>query len=327
MRNLYRIYKEMSFERKTILKTIAGLCFSTVLASGKLIIGLFTDYNLCTIAIYTFALLLSKLECVLGVKSSKRTFKTRNILIAVFLFVASFFYIGFMCRMLFIRRQVKEYTLVYVVLLAFISFAELGFASAGIIRTKNKGHFYRDIKIINFCIALIAILTTQMAILDYATTVNTDVFNACTGIGVGVFIALCAVYISVAPKISVMDREHNVFILKDENKNNLTEAEDETLEIILTKSRVYGSYVYRAKVQNGRIDGNIGREKSLWVRMHVLLKILCCILSEILIFVWFVGRVIFFFRTIDLPRKLEKIMLRNGFHKLLTEPIELRLPY
>ncbi len=55
MRNIVRKYKELSFEQKTIYKTIIGLCFSAVLASGKLVIGLFTDYNLISIAVFTLS--------------------------------------------------------------------------------------------------------------------------------------------------------------------------------------------------------------------------------------------------------------------------------
>ncbi len=315
MRKLVRRYREMSFEQKTVLKTVLGLCFSAVLASGKLIIGLFTDYNLCIIAVYTFAILLSKLECVLGLKSNKLPFKKRNLLIAVFLFVASVLYIGFMSRLFFIERKTKAYSLIYVEMLAFISFVELGFAIAGILRTKNRGHFYRDIKLINFCIAVIAILTTQMTILDFATTEYTDVYNAFTGIGVGGFIAICAVYILIAPEISVIDREHNVFVLKDKFKNNLINMENATADILLCRSYVYGSYIYHADIKGGQIDGHIKRDKSLWKRMHVLLKILCCILSEILIFVWLAGRFIFFLRSVNIPKRLERKMKLNGFDK------------
>lgn len=317
MKNLIRKYREMSFEQKTIIKTILGLCFSTVLALGKLVIGLFTDYNMISIAVYTFGILLAKLECVLGIKSNKLTFKQRNILIAVFLFLSSFFYIGFMYRMFFIERTLKDNGMIFVLLLAFISFLELGFAIAGLIRTKNKGHLYRDIKIINFCIALVAILTTQMAILNL--TSETDVVsiaNAYTGIGVGIFIALCAVYILFAPKISVVDREHNVFVLKDETKNKLINMENDTVEILLCRSNVYGSYIYRAIVQDGQVNGHIERGTTLWKRMHIILKIICCILSEILLFVWLFGRLIFMFRSINLPKRLERKMKNNGFAKV-----------
>ncbi len=49
MRNIIRKYRELSFEQKTVYKTIIGLCFSAALACGKLVIGLFTDYNLISI--------------------------------------------------------------------------------------------------------------------------------------------------------------------------------------------------------------------------------------------------------------------------------------
>jgi cbb3-type cytochrome oxidase subunit 3 len=317
MKNLIRKYKELSFEQKTIIKTILGLCFSAILASGKFVIGLFTDYNMISIAVYTSGILLAKLECVLGAKSNKLTFKQRNILVAFFLFLSSVFYIGFMCRMFFIERRLKNNSMIYVLLLAFISFVELGFAIAGLLRIKNKGHLYRNIKIINFCIALVAILTTQMAILNM--TSETDVVsiaNAYTGIGIGIFIALCAVYILFAPKISIIDRENNVFELKDETKNKLINMENDTAEIPLCRSKVYGSYIYCATIANGQVNGNIERGTTLWKHMHILLKILCCILSEILLFVWLIGRLIFMFRSINLPRRLENKMSKNGFEKI-----------
>lgn len=315
MRNLICKYKELTFEHKTVLKTILGLCFSSILACGKLIIGLFTDYNLISIAVYTFGILLAKLECVLGLKTNKRTFKQRNLLVAVFLFISSIFYIGFMCRMFFIERKIKDNGMVYVLLLAFISFVELGFAITGLFNSKVKGHYIRNIKIINFCIALIAILTTQMSIINMTSNSGiVDISNAYTGIGVGIFIAICAVFILIAPKTGVIDREHNVFALKYADKNTLINLDNATVEIVLSRSNVYGSYVYRATIQDGNtIDGNIEREKSLWKRMHVILKIICCILSEILIFVWLIGRLLFFLRSINLPKRLEQKMNKNGF--------------
>jgi len=316
MNNIIQKYQKMSFEQKTIVKTILGLIFSTILSCGKLIIGLFIDYNLCIVAIYTFAILLAKLECVLGVKTQKRTFKTRNILIAVFLFISSAIYIGFMCRMFFIERRAVEYTLQYVVILAFISFIELGFAIAGLIRTKNNGHYYRNIKIINFCVAIIAILTTQMAILDFTSTKNTDIYNAYAGIGVGCFIAICAIYILLAPRISVIDREHNVFVLQNEKQNELINMNDGKVELLLCTSKVYGSYIYRGTITDNKIEGNIERGPKLWKQLHILLKIFVCILSEILIFVWLIGYFVFSLRNMNIPKRLEKRMTKNGFERI-----------
>ncbi len=317
MSDLIRKYRALSFEQRTVVNTMIGLFFSFALACGKLVIGFFTDYNLISVAVYTFALLLAKLECVLGVKTERRTFEQRNALTAVFLLLSSLVYIGFMSRMFFIERKIKNNGMVPVLLLAFLSFCELGFAIAGLLRTKNRGHYYRNIKIINFCVALIAILTTQMAILNMQSQTGiVSVVNAYTGIGVGCFIALCAVYILIAPKVSVVGREHNVFLLREKKKNGLLDMNKKTAELLLCKSFVYGSYLYLANIQGEKVDGKIKRGPSLWNRINILLKILCCILSEILLFVWLFGRGILFLRSACLPQRLEKLMRENGFERI-----------
>lgn len=321
MRNLVRKYRNLSFEQKIIYKTVLSLCFSTAFASVKLVIGLFTDYNMISIALYTFGILLAKLECVLGAKSKKRTFGQRNAMIAGFLFLSSVFYIGFMCRMFFIERRLKSNALIFVLVIAFISFMELGFAIVGLVRTKNKQHLYRNIKIINLCIAFIAILTTQMSILNYMSETDVvSIANAYTGIGVGVFIALCALYILLTPKISVIGREHNTFRLINPLENKSIDMQADSAEIVLCASKIYGSYIYTATVQDGLVDGSIVRGRSIWKNMHILLKILCCLLSEILVFVWLGGRFVFMLRSINIPRRLTRKMSENGFIKISDRP-------
>ncbi len=316
MNKLIRKYRDLTYEQKIVVKTVVGLCLSTALACGKFTIGLLTDYNLVSIAVYTFAILLAKLECLIGIKNGKRTFRQRNYAVAALLFAASVLYIAFMGRMFFVDRKLKNDDAWFVYLLALISFTEFGFAVAGLIRTKNRGYYYRNIKIINFCVAVIAILTTQMSILNLQSESETvSIFNAYTGIGVGCFIALCAVHIAIAPKTSVIDREHNAFVLQDERRNRIVDMRKEETELTLCQSPVYGDYVFRAKIEGNRVEGDIVRGRSLWARMHVVWKVVCCILSEILIFVWLFGRLILFFRSIDLPKRLERTMSENGFLK------------
>lgn len=60
-------------------------------------------------------------------------------------------------------------------------------------------------------------------------------------------------------------------------------------------------------------------EKSLkrvdFGEKHIFIKILLIILSEILIFLWLIGRFIYFLRCSTLIKKLNKIMEENGFKK------------
>ena len=316
MNNLIVDFRKLPYEQKVIIITTLGICFSTLLTCGKFIIGLFSNYNLCIIAIYTLALILGKIQCVLGAKAKSESFSSRNLVISIFLFISSAVYIAFMVKGLFTERKRTDYGIAYVCIIALIAFLELGFSIAGIIRTKNKGHYYRDIKIINFCIALTAILTTQVTILDFTATTNVDVYNSAAGIGIGAVIALCAVYILVAPRISLVDREHNAFALKDNSKNHLVSMGETSFETDLCKSIVYGTYRFRAAVSGDCVEGDIVLGDGIWKNMHLFWKILCCILSEILLPVWLIGRFIFFLRSANLPKKLETEMVKNGFQKI-----------
>lgn len=313
MKNLIAEYRKLSFERKTVIKTVFSMCFTAALAAIKFMIGLLQDLNLCSIAIYTFLLLAAKLQCVLGTRSNKISIERRNALTAIFIFISSVVYTGFMVRALFSERQSTQYTLNYTLILAFVSFTELGLAVAGLIKTKDKGLYVKNIKIINFGTALMAILTTQTALLEYNDSAPGD-YNAYTGISIGVFLALSA-YILFSSKLSVIGREHNVYVLTEKDKNDLIKT-DGKAQITLCKSKLYGTYVYEAELKNNVLDGKIARRPAFWSSTPLPLKIICLILSEILIFVWLFGRTIYFFRTANLPYRLTRKLKSHGFELL-----------
>lgn len=296
--------------------TNVGLLFSTVSASAKFMVGMFFDFSLCAVAVYTLVLLLAKFECVLGVKSNRRTLERQNRMIATLLVLASLVYIGCMVQMLLVPRTPRPVNLFYACMVAFISFVEFGFALAGILGKQYRDYYlYRNLKIINFIIAMMAILTTQMVMLDFTLTQNVDLYNAATGMGIGVVTILCALYILVAPRIGVVGHEHQAFYLCVPTQNHLIDAHTTALDLTLCRSWLFGNYVYHASVHGDTVRGNITRTPTLWQRMHITVKILCCILSEILIFVWLLSRLLFFFRTATVPQRLIKIMSRNGFTK------------
>lgn len=310
MKDLIRKYRAMPYENRLVLRSTLGLCFSAVLTSGKFIIGILSDVYLCIIAVYTCAILLAKLQCIRGTKNPTRR---GPVIAAVLLFFASVVYSAFMGSFAFARRQQGEYGISYVAFLALIAFCELGFSIAGIFRTADRGYFYLDIKIIDFCIAMIALLTAQIAILNFTGTPNADVWNSFAGMGVGILIAMCAIYILIAPKVRLVGREHQAFLLTDGEKNSLIDMKKTAVFIVLCRSFVYGSYVYEAEVSGSFVDGHIVRGESLWKRMNLALKILCIVLSEILVFVWLIGNAVLFFRSMNLPKRLQKRMAQNGF--------------
>lgn len=137
--------------------------------------------------------------------------------------------------------------------------------------------------------------------------------NCISGINIGVITILLAVLVYFAPKISTVDRHHNVFALTDAARNGIIDMSAVSVGLAVRKSRIYGDWVYKAQIQESRIDGSLVKTDGLLRRLNVAWKIVFIILSEILIFVWLFGYVVHFIRTVDMPKKLDKLMTANGF--------------
>ena len=315
MKKLIKKYQMMSYEEKMVLTTSFTMSISLLIAIGKIIIGIFSDYILCVVGSFTVILCLAKLECLIGIKKDNRDFRKRNTLVSVFLFLAGLLYIIYMAVSLSFSLPSKDYSKWKAISLALISFIELGLAISGLFKTKKKDHFYHDIKIIGFVSSLTAMLTTQVAILSFTQGGGGDP-NYLSGIGIGIVTVLLSINIYFAPVTSVIGREKNSFVLTDHTINTKIKLEEENT-LVLCKSRIYGNYVYHYSAKEGKtLSGTIKREKGFWKNTPVYLKILFIVLSEILIFAWAIGYFIYFIRTVNMPKKLSKLMKRNGFSKL-----------
>lgn len=307
-------YQDMSEQERMLFNSSFAVRVSALLITVKFIVGLFYDVFLLGISAYSAALLLAKFTCITEIKKGSVIGKSKN-RVFLFLFFASVLYLLFTWAIFLTGRKTSDNNIANVSLTAFIAFAELILALTGLAGNKVRGNCFLMIKVINLCAAFIAIMTTQIVILDFTGTYGTELPNALTGTAVGVFITLCSLYIVVLPYVSIYGKEHNVFKASNGKCEKSVSDMERFTEILLVRSTVYGSMVYRATVSEDSVSGDIVREKSLWRRMPLLWKIVCCILSEILLFVWLVGRAVYFFRTLNVVGKLQKLMENNGFER------------
>ena len=94
--------------------------------------------------------------------------------------------------------------------------------------------------------------------------------------------------------------------------------------ITLCNSKLYGAYIYEAELKKNVLDGNIVRRPAILGSIPLLLKAICLILSEILIFVWLFGRIIYFFRTANLPYRLTSKLKSHGFELCFTGGLKIQ---
>ena len=300
-------YKSLSFEEKTIFNVRISILMNLLLAVAKMVLSVSFGIFFLVSGLVNAFLMFSKMECYLGERSYKNIpFEKRNIKIALFLLLSGIIYVIYMSRLLLTDVYIFKYDIILGICVALVSFVELAFAIKGCFNAYGKGHYYRNIKLISLCSALTAIVLTQIAITSFATSVDTRLLNGLFGLFVGIVIVLISCYIFVAPRISLIGKEHNVYVFQDSNN------ELEYIEIELTHSMFYGNYVYIGKRIANTIDGYITKMKSPLFSHNIYVNIILILLSEILIFPYAIGALIFHFKCRNIILKLDEEMERLG---------------
>lgn len=316
MVKLIKKFQALSFQDKTTFTARFSIIFNTILAAFKIVLAFFYDIFLLGAGILNIFIMISKLQCYLGIKDKDKTkFERRNKMVALFLFLAGIQYALYLGRFIYANVNSPKYEMVLAIGIAAVSFLEMGIAIRGLFVSYGKGHYFRNIKIINLCSAMTAIVLTEIALTSFASETDTTFINGLFGIIVGLLISLVSIFIVLAPKFSIVDREYNVYEVKDINHK----LKEDNIEIKLTNSKIYGNYVYIAKVEDNLIKGHIIKGKSPIKKWNIYLLILVIILSEILIFPYAIGALVFYFKSNKAIKLLDEKMNELGYKKVRGE--------
>ena len=99
--NFISKFRKLPYEEKMLYTTRVSMTMNFLLAVGKIVFGLFYGFVFCVAGMVNGFIFLSKHECFMGIKNTKRRFKDRNNRISIFLFVASVIYTLYMARLVF----------------------------------------------------------------------------------------------------------------------------------------------------------------------------------------------------------------------------------
>lgn len=317
---LIDFFSKINYEKRIKVFSLISLVANLFICIAKFIGSfIFHNYFLAVAGLFNVFIILSKGECLLGLTSDRMSFKLRNLFIFIFVLTAGIIYTFYSSRLLIYENYLTyDFTFGLALLIALVSFIELGVAIYGLIRVKRYGHFYRDIKIINFITALTALVLTEAAITQFAniSVHNIKLNNGVFGMIVGITTIVLAVYIFFAPTISIIDREHNRYIIVDPEKAKVYFNETNILELPLSFSTIFKRYTFEAYLKENIVDGHIVLTKSFFEKSKISIKIIIIVFSPIICIPYFVLRLIYFFRTINIPKKLDKLMEDHGFSKI-----------
>ena len=148
MIRIVNYYRTLSFQEKTVFTAKLSILMNLSLGIGKTILYFFFGVFFLVAAIVNYFIMLTKLECYLGIKyPNKKSFEYRNKCIGVFLFIAGLEYAIYMARMIFTEVAIMKYDMILGIIIACVSFVELAIAIKGCFKSYGKGHYYRNIKL------------------------------------------------------------------------------------------------------------------------------------------------------------------------------------
>lgn len=251
MKNLVKKYRELSFEKRTLVNTKISIFTNMGFALVKSLIFIISKNIYFLVAgIVNLFIMLSKYECYQGeTHPGKKSFFYRNLLTGIFLILGGIEYSIYMGRMIFSDVEIMKYDTILGISVALVSFIELGFSIKGLFNAYGKGHYYRNIKTINLCTSLTSIALTEVAIMSFASEVDSRIQDGLLGIIVGIFIIFAGIFILIAPYFSLVDHQRNDYQKID------GEPKENEYEIQLTNSKIYGIIFTRVLVKMEKLKG------------------------------------------------------------------------
>ena len=102
----------------------------------------------------------------------------------------------------------------------------------------------------------------------------------------------------------------------DKDKAKIYFNESNILELPLSFSAIFRRYIFIAYLKDGIVDGHIQLTKNIYQRANPYVKIILIIFLPIYILPIIILRIVYLFRTINIPKKLDKTMVAHGFIKI-----------
>lgn len=312
IKELYLKYKKQ--DKLFKLTTIISLTFNLLIGISKWIIAIFNGVVFFLSGVINILMGLAKLLCYTGLLTNEDNYKKRNLLVSILVFASGLEYFIYMLNVYIGNFTLNSYNSYIAILIAFTSFIEIGLAIYGLFKVKGKGHSYRNLKLINFVLGVEAMVLTENAILSFTSKETYVESSSLFGFIVGLFVMVLSIFMLLSPYITIADQEKNDFVLLDESKNKIISKEG---ELLLKHSYIYGDYVYKYRyIDEKEVEGEIIKKEGFFKKTNIFIKIILIVLSEILIFIWLIGRFIYFLRCSFLIKELDKVMEDDGFKKI-----------
>ena len=309
------LFQKITYERKVLFMVIYSVILNAIIAAFKFVLAyIFRDSGggfFIISGIVNIFIMLSKGSCYLY-SDNENNISFHTFMVGLFMIISAITYTAYMSRLLFFETMHIEFPTWVAIAVCATAFVELVLSVRGLFKVRGRGHMYRNIMIINLGISIYAMVLAQVMILSFTMESKAaNYYDGIFGIIAGIINIVLSIFIWFGPKISLIDRSHNVYELI-EGKNAF---EDENVNIILVSNPIYGKVVFLGINEGNKISGEIVREFKRFKDFKWYFLLPALIFYVVIIIPYLIGALIFYFYSARSVSMLNKRMLKNGYRK------------
>lgn len=173
-----------------LLTSIYNYIWGTI----KILFGIFTLSFLYSLSgIDTIFVAIAK---HIYLKNIGKDSKKVSLFISTFIVLIGIAYLLLAISLFFIENQIKEYSIIIAIAIAFFSFLDLGIAIRQFIKTSKKNSIALNFRVLNLSLALFAIVNTQNAIFIAKGTPN-NIADGTFGVIAGSLTVLAGIFLFI----------------------------------------------------------------------------------------------------------------------------------
>lgn len=286
------------YENRSLFYSTLALLGTFLWMLLKILLGIFTTKVLIVSALFQAVVLISRIYSIIVIKNRHYAKKIDYYIIGTLLIISSIVYMLYMSLADLTSKQYSEFM---GILYAVIAFTEITFAIRGLFKTKRGVPLFKVLKLLSLSTSITAMVLAAVSICSFADTENAmgPILNY-SGLIAGALILVIGIYILFCHKIGL------------DNKLFSYNGSLNGKEIKLTSSKFYSNYYFDYKEEDGIVVGKVNIGHNPIFKYHIVWKIFYIILSEILIFPYFIGYIVFSIKNRNLSDKLNIILKEEG---------------
>lgn len=178
------------YQAIVLLTSIYNYIWGTI----KILFGIFTLSFLYSLSgIDTIFVAIAK---HIYLKNIGKDSKKVSLFISTFIVLIGIAYLLLAISLFFIENQIKEYSIIIAIAIAFFSFLDLGIAIRQFIKTSKKNSIALNFRVLNLSLALFAIVNTQNAIFIAKGTPN-NIADGTFGVIAGSLTVLAGIFLFI----------------------------------------------------------------------------------------------------------------------------------